>query len=976
MIRFAEPQNLWLLLLLPLFLWAARSLRLISPARRILIVAVRATLITLLILALARLEMRWEARDVSVFFLLDQSDSIPMKERDQQVELLSTLPEKALKDDATGVIVFGSRPSLETAPTKRYDFPGGIFSDIDSEQTDIAAAVRLALAAFPPDSLRRMVLFSDGNENSGSALEVARIARGAGIPIDVLPARYDSLNDVKIDKLVVPQRTTKDAPFDLKVFLSAERETMGRLRIFRDGEVIAEEDVVVRPGKNPPLVMTERLEEGGFHQYNAVFESREDPRPQNNRAQAFTYLKAEPLVLLVDGSTDSAASSAFLASALRAESIRTVVGGPSSIPLSIADLQRYDSVILSNVSADMMSVSQMQMLERGVHDLGIGLIMIGGENSFGAGGYTDTPIELALPVTMDIKQKKILPNGALVIILHTCEIPGGNAWAKEVSIASLGVLSAQDYFGLSFLGFSPGGAYTDVWAWDPPLRMVGDKREMRNVIRGLNPLDMMSFDPTMKMAAEELKLVKAQTKHIIIISDGDPAPPAQSTVNAIRDAGISVSTIAIAPHSGQTVETLETIAYWGGGNFYYPKTGAELPRIFTKEATVVRKSLIREERFNPVAGNPSEMLTGFVGLPPLDGYVLTTPKDLATQPLLTEFEDPLLVHWRYGLGKSVAFTSDARDKWATSWVQWGNFAKFWAQVVRWSLRETNTADYQVNTELESGRGRVTVDAIDDAGNFINFLDFKGTVIGPDFQPIPINISQTAPGRYEANFPAGKVGTYMVSLSAEGEGREPQFITSGVSLAYSPEYETTRSADEFLARIAEASGGQVITDLGTYNPYRRDLAPARRPVPLWPWLLLGTILMIPVDVFLRRVYLDWREISEWVRTRLFGLLPKRNEESEAGRLESLKAAKARALAEKEEQKREKETRDAFRSRLAREESERGTDGPSVFDQQSQPGPGVGTSKHTVTPENEGAPPASGGMSSLMEAKRRAQQKRKK
>src|SRR5690606_2672907 len=132
----------------------------------------------------------------------------------------------------------------------------------------------------------------------------------------------------------------------------------------------------------------------------------------------------------------------------------------------------------------------------------------------------------------------------------------------------------------------------------------------------------------LRMAADELVKVKAQTKHIIVISDGDASPPSQAVVNKIRDNGISVSAVAIAPHSGQTVTTLEQMAYWGGGNFYYPKQSSELPRIFTKEATVVRKSLIREEQFVPRAGAPSEVLLGFTALPPLDGYVVTSIKDL------------------------------------------------------------------------------------------------------------------------------------------------------------------------------------------------------------------------------------------------------------------------------------------------------------------------------------------------------------
>ncbi|HMX63483.1 MAG TPA: glutamine amidotransferase, partial [Candidatus Sumerlaeota bacterium] len=387
---------------------------------------------------------------------------------------------------------------------------------------------------------------------------------------------------------------------------------------------------------------------------------------------------------------------------------------------------------------------------------------------------------------------------------------------------------------------------------------------------------MPTFDPTMKMAAEALIGVKAETKHMVIISDGDPAPPQDSVINAIKDNGITVSTVGIFPHDPSTVATLEKIAYQGGGNYYYPKTSSELPRIFTKEATVVRKSLIREDNFVPRVGAPSEVLLGMGGYPQLRGYVVTSIKDLATEALTTEWDDPLLAHWRYGLGKSVAFTSDAKDKWASDWVQWGNFAKFWSQTVRWSLRETNNTNFQVNTEVQGGVGKVTIDAVDDSGNFQNMINFDANVISPEFGTEKLSIQQVAPGRYEGTFPASKVGTYMLSMSTgqKDQSGNPQFITSGVSLSYSPEYETSTSSATFMEKISTTSGGVVVADPQAYNPYQRNLKPVRSPNTLWPWLLLAATLLLPLDIFLRRVYLNMREIGAWIWEKLFGLIPAR------------------------------------------------------------------------------------------------------
>ncbi|MEO8376964.1 MAG: VWA domain-containing protein [Candidatus Sumerlaeota bacterium] len=992
MIRFTEPGFLWLLLLLPVVWLISRRLRMIGAGRRFTIVILRTLLFLLLIFALAKMEFRKPSRDLSVFFLLDVSESVPPDKQKEEIENLAALSKKKSTADQTGVIVFGEKPSIETSTVKNFDFEGKLLSTVGGDRTDIASSLRLAMAAFPADSMRRIVLMSDGNENFGSALEVARIAKNNGIPVDTIPLNYESRNDVQLEKIVVPERTAKDAPFDIKVFVNAEQNTDATIRIFEDGNLILEEKRGVSAGRNPPFIMQRRLKDGGFHNYTATVEAAGDQRPQNNQANGFTYLKAEPRVLLVEGG--DLQSTAYLHSALQAENIIVDVVAPGQIPTSIETIQRYDSVIFSNVAAGEMSLAQMQLIERAVHDLGIGFIMIGGENSFGAGGYMDSPIEQALPVSMDVKQKKVLPNGALVIVLHTCEIADGNAWAREISAASLNVLSAQDYFGIVYFGpqapgSTKGGVNTTGWGgpgwgdhflWDPGVQLVGDKKAMRTAIKGVQPSDMPTFDPTMKMAAEALIAVKAETKHMVVISDGDPQPPQQSVVNAIRNNGITVSTVGIFPHDPTTVATLEQMAYWGGGNYYYPKTSSELPRIFTKEATVVRKSLIREDAFTPHANAPSEVLLGMSGYPQLDGYVVTSIKDLATEALTTEWDDPLLAHWRYGLGKSVAFTSDAKDKWASHWIQWGNFAKFWSQTVRWSLRETNNQNFQVNTEVQGGVGKVTIDAVDDSGNFQNLIDFDANVISPEFKTEKLNVQQVAPGRYEGSFPASKVGTYMLSMSTgqkDSKGN-PQFITSGVSLSYSPEYETSTSSETFMEKISAASGGEVVRDLQTYNPYRRNLTPVRRPNTLWPWLLLAATLLLPIDIFLRRVYLNWKEMGGWIKEKVLGLIPAREKkEAYASRMEGLRAAKARATADKDAEKDERTARETFRERLAEKESQ-ASGGDSVFTKDDpDKKPVVRREKQTYSADTGAAPPPKpGGMGSLMEAKKRAQQKTKK
>jgi len=989
-IRFTEPIWLWLLLLIPLTWYMSHRLRNIESFRRWSIMTVRTLVLLLVVLALARPEIALRSTNMTVYFLLDVSESIPQQVREDAEDMVRELSANKPRDDEAGLIVFGADASIEALAISTFDFEGPVRSVVNTQGTDMSAAMRLALSAFPNNRIRRMVLLSDGNENIGNALEVARMARNSGVPVDVVSLDYTHERDVQIDNLVIPQQTARDTPFDIKVYLSSDTEEQGLLRIFENDALIVEEEVTVRPGRNPPLVLPRRLQEGGFHRYRAEIVVPGDTRPQNNQALAFTTLRTDPRVLYIEGDQSNRN---YLAAALRAEDVNVVFGGPEDIPISLEEMQAYDSVIFSNVHANRMSNQQMRMIERAVHDLGIGFIMIGGEDSFGSGGYQDSPIEEALPVSMDVKQRQVLPNGALVTVLHTVEIPDGNAWAREISLAALDVLSARDYYGLVYYGLPPGqdrrgafvgAGFSEHFLWEPGLQQVGDKRAMRAMIRGVQPADMPSFDPALRLAYEGLRDITAEAKHIVIISDGDPAPPNRELAQAIQSEGISISTVLIAPHfESAAVQVMEYLAYWGGGNFYYPKIPTELPRIFIKEASVVRRSLIFEETFFPQGDQPSEILAGLDALRELQGYVLTSEKDLATIALRTHHGDPLLAHWRYGLGKTVAFTSDAKNRWAAPWVDWEGFAKFWSQTVRWSLRETSSSNFQVTTDVSGGTGRVVVDALDTAGNFLNFVEFDTTVLGPDMSAQEVTVRQVAPGRYEGEFNAQEVGTYMVRL-ATGEDEAPETLVSGVALSYSPEFETTQSNPRFMRRIAEESGGRVVEP--GYSAFDRFQAPVMQPRPIWELLLLLGLLLVPLDVFLRRVYFDPADIRAAVAKRLSAawmvmtFRKPKQEEARSEAMGSLMEAKKRAASPDVRKEREEQAaREEFRRRVD-EQREQGTgDRESLFADPDKPAPGGPVrhrTKQTVTPQERGSKPQGGSaLGGLKEAKKRARDKMK-
>jgi len=694
------------------------------------------------------------------------------------------------------------------------------------------------------------VVFSDGNETRGSAIEEAKLAHAAGVEVDVVPIMTETSQEVRIREVSAPSRVNADEPFQVRVVVSADQDSTATLRLF---ERDRERRKAVPPGKvdlhkgDNVFLLPRTLNEPGFYEYEAMIESDTDTVLANNKGRTFTIINGEPSVLYVEADV---AHSTFLAPALRAEGLKVTEVDLGGIPGSLAQFQNFDAVILSNVSSTDMSSEQLTSVEAIVRDLGIGLVMVGGPNSFGAGGFHGTAVEKALPVNMDLKQRKILPRGALALVLHTCEIPDGNAWGREVGLASLNVLSSQDLMGaVAYLGNGE--------SWIFPLQAVGDKTMMRSALMQAQPGDMPSIANCVQMAYTALAGADAAVKRMVIITDGDPAPPTASLIQQIIDAGISISTVCIAPHSQNDQSTMKSLAEATGGQYYFVTNPNNLPQIFTKEAAVVKRGVLIDEEFTPVTKDSSEIMRGLTteSFPHLQGYVATTAKDNATIPLLTHQDDPLLAHWRYGLGKSVAFTSDVTNRWATDWITWKSFNQFWAQTVRWAMREVTRSNFRVETSARDGKGHIKIDAVDDKGAFVNFLRPEGNVTGPGpaFARRPISLSQTGPGIYEGTFPLNDAGVYMINMTYTQPDGSTGMIPAGLSLNYSREYERVGVDLPNLERIAAAGGGKVFTP--PMDPYQHNLLASATITPVWPYLVGFATCLFPLEIFVRRVMVN-------------------------------------------------------------------------------------------------------------------------
>ena len=834
---------------------ALRSLADLSPARRNLALGLRLIVLSLLVFALAGAQIVRFNQTVATMFVLDYSDSISPDAKVKALEFIQKAAKGKHTDDRLGIVVFGRDAYVDLAPQLGRDITQ-IKTVVPSEFTDISSAMRLGMASLPEDAQKRLVVLSDGNENLGDAREEALSAASNGVKVDVVSLASPQRREVLLEKMTMPNEAKIGEPIEVRVVARATDATSGKINLFRDGELIGTKGVQLERGKNV-FTFPQTVKKSGASTFEAKLELPvgADTNPENNRALGFLNVQGKPRVLLV---SDDPTQDQFLFDALNKEKVNVEMRGPGGLPADLRGMQPYDAIILNNVPAWELSGTQMLSLQSYVRDLGCGLVMVGGEQSYGPGGYRSTPVEETLPVSMDIKQMQYIPGGAVAMVMHSCEFPQGNDWAKSVCTQVVRQLGDQDYAGLVVFGMDA----NMVFPGNGMLKVGPNRGQMQALIQGINPGDMPDFDAALEVAYKGLMGTKAYLKHCIILSDGDPSPPAAALVAKFNAAKITVSTIVIQPHDNSGNVNMYQIAQEHGGRFYKVNNPSEIPNIFLKEAATVSRSAIIEETFVPRVVAESTILKGIGGLPPLLGYVGTTTKPTAREILKSKQDDPILATWQYGLGKSVAWTSDARRRWSAGWLPWSGYSKYWAQTVRWAMRTSTSADLQTNVDIDKGRGKVSIEAVDEKGNFVNFLNPKARLIKPDFKAQDISLEQIGPGKYEANFDARQLGTYLVNIRTQKGDQTRSQITGGV-LPYSPEYGDIGTNDFLLRQIADRSNGDIIPLNKPETVFNRERIASRQPFDIWLPLLMIAACLFPLDVAVRRLLIGEEQINAFL-----------------------------------------------------------------------------------------------------------------
>jgi Mg-chelatase subunit ChlD len=909
-LSFDQPWFLLLLVLLPV-IWVVgwRSLSGLNRSQFWLAIGIRSAVLIALVCAMAEIQLVRLSQRIVALFVIDQSTSVAAAERQQAFAYAGAAVAKhrdPIVHDEAGVIVFGAEAQIEHPPSEFGSLPNGLQSTLDDGRTNLAAALRLAKASFPAGAARRIVVLSDGNQNVGSALIEARDLTADGIGIDVAPLAHGAQGDIVVERVVAPAGIRAGAPFEVQVVVdyrlppenefskAPPNEVQGKLSILRNASghahLVGEENVTLRPGKQL-FQFRQQLTESAFYTYEAKFvptDARLDHYSQNNVASAFTHLQGQGRVLLIVNSEHPTEFDG-LATLLRKHELEVTIQPTNALFTSLAELQNYDCVVLGNVprttgvqAAEVhhFTDEQVTMLVKNVEQMGAGMVMIGGPASFGAGDWANTELEKALPVDLQVKNAKVSAVSALMLVIDKSGSMAGDKLesSKAAAVEAVHRLGPMDYVGLI--------AFDDGHEEVIKLQKVGDQaHRIKARIKRLGPGGGTNMESGVKRGYDQLTRSTASVKHMIILTDGQTAGSGyQRLASDMRKRNITTSTVAVGADASKSL--LQEIATRGDGKYYQATNPKALPGIFTREVRRVVRPVVYESEsgLTPIRQQAHEILVGIDSPPPpITGYVLTTLKEnpLVEAPLLapqpSSPNNTLLATWTYGLGRTVAFTTDSGQRWSSGWSNWSDRDKLFVQMVRWSMRPLlDQGNFTVNAQVRDGTLEVNVQALTSAGDFVNNLSMTGGVTGADNQSqAELEFAQAGPGRYVAKVPLEKSGTYLIGIQP---GPGLGVLRTGVNIASSAEFRETTANESLLVSIAAMSPlggkpGEVIrlpedsahwSQFAGPNIFRRDLTPGRSLTGVWPVVVLISACLFFFDVFNRRVQIPWDSLISVAR----------------------------------------------------------------------------------------------------------------
>ncbi|HEX8968012.1 MAG TPA: VWA domain-containing protein, partial [Chloroflexota bacterium] len=800
-------------------------------------------------IALAQPGLRVADDSASVVFAVDESASMaPAALRDAQAWIDQSLRTRR-GNDRLGLVAFAGDARVIQPPTAGDTLPRlPDPASLDPGASNVGEALRVSAGLVRGAANPRVVLLSDGMATAGDLNAALREA--GDVPVDVVPlARPPDTPEVQVESVQAPPYVRAGETFDGTVVIDSTEPGTAHLQVAVDGQIATEQDVQLSQGQNRVTISPTMTSEG-FHPIAVRVSSDRDTDPANNVGFSFVIVKPRPRVLVVEERDGEALP---LQNTLKRAQITVDVRPPEGVA-TLANLNTYAAIVLNNVAATSLSLDQQKTLQSYVSNNGHGLITVGGLTSYALGGYSDTVLEDVLPVLAQPPEKREGAQIALVLVIDRSASMGLDVggvtrlgMAKEAAILTASALKPEDILGVM--------AFDKATHWLVQPDAIGHigVQSIADNISSLTAEGGTGLYHALKEADDVLRATNADLKEMVLVDDGQGDDVKYDDLLAkMREDKIGLSIVSM----GDDVDTnlMSRLARLGQGRFFQTARLREIPRVITQEAALAKRAALVEGNIQPQLITTSPILRGIApnSIPALTGHIATTPKDTAEVVLASDEGSPLLAQWHYGLGRAVAWTSDAGNRWTSTWSDWNQDTRFWEQLARWAMGPPINRDFKVDVTRTGNEASVTVEDLQD-GTFNDLQSLTLTVTAPGGGTSQAPLRQVAAGQYVATVVADAAGVYQLDVAEVSQPRKPGRTESN-GFVVPPVAELTSFVpnEHGLRRIASETAGQVL------DPRAGDFYQAARTAnvsrwdPIWAiFAALGLVAFV-LDVAVRRL----------------------------------------------------------------------------------------------------------------------------
>lgn len=787
---------LLLALLIELFLRIRKS-----PLSKKGTLALRASVVLLVILSMLNLKWSLESKYSDTVFVADFSESMHGKDGEVNKFIEDSL-EQLSNEDLYGIVSFAERANVEKPLSEARGFQP-ISTEIEKGSTNMEKGIEKAEFLFNKDHKKRIVLLSDGRENAGDVLKKLSDLKDKKITVDYYPLGSDRFEEVEIDELSVPQHAKLGQDIPIEVKIGSNVQGKAKLYLYGRDKLIEKKDVEIKAGTNN-FIFSSNLQETGIVEYRAEIVPERDKYAENNKLSSFVSVEGKLKMLIVQNENFGENYAKLF------DNLDVTLIDQSQVPLNIESILYYDAFLLADVSLEKTHQKFIENLAYLVKNQGKSLIVSGGENSYAMGGYYKSKLEEMLPVEMKVKDKEKQENIAMLLVIDKSGSMESGEYglskiqlAKEAAVRAAEVLEEKDYLGVIAFDGEPHKVVE--------LQKVSDKEAIKNKILSIKADGGTSIQPALAAAVDALEQNDAALKHIILLTDGMAETSGyEGYIARMKQKKITLSSVAV----GQEADTklLKYLANTGGGRYYMSNVFTDIPTIFAKETVLAGKKYINNISFYPDLHAGSSMLDGIDALPQLHGYVASTEKPMANVVLSGPDGTPILASYHYGLGKTIAFTSDMHGIWSKDFLAWQNNKVFWHKVLSDILNQSLSKDFELRCEYRDGKAQIRLELSRDSK--IKERELKAFVVDSQSEKQELTLKLKEPFVYEASFKPKKDGLYFLLTSLDRDGKtetenSPASFSAAFIVPYSDEFRFFNTKVLRPEELVAASGGRVL-----------------------------------------------------------------------------------------------------------------------------------------------------------------------